>query len=108
MIPAENPPAAAATQPSRPLAQNRRQGIRHRLHIPATLMGDGENPAPIPVTVTELSIGGVGIHAEHELKLDGIYHLNSFDTLITPGTRVRIISQRELPAGKFEIGAKAL
>jgi hypothetical protein len=105
MTPAQNP---SATKAPRPLAQNRRQGIRHRLHIPATLVPEGDNPSPIPVTVTELSIAGVGIHSRRELKPEANYHLNSFDTLIPPGTRVSIVSQRQLPDGNYEIGAKIL
>jgi len=105
MNPAPNP---QAKKPARPLHENRRRGNRHRLHIPATLLPEGEHPSPISVTVTEVSIGGVGIRAKQELKLEGIYQLNSFDTLIPPGMRVHIVSQRKLPEGNFQIGAKAL
>ena len=52
---------------------------------------------PISVTVTELAVGGVGIRAKHDLKLEAVYHLNSFDTLIPPGMRVHIVSKRKLP-----------
>jgi hypothetical protein len=105
MTPPPNPPV---TKRAHPLTENRRQGNRHRLHIPATLLPAGDHPSPISVTVTEISIGGVGIRAKHELKLDNVYHLNSFDTLIPPGMKVHIVSQRKLPDGHYEVGARAL
>jgi hypothetical protein len=85
---------------------NRRRGNRHRLSIPATLVVPGESP--VAVTVTELSVGGVGIQAKSGLKLDAVYSLNSFDTLIPPGMNVKIVSQRPAADGGFEIGAKAV
>jgi hypothetical protein len=85
---------------------NRRRGNRHQLSIPATLVAPGEPSAA--VTVIELSVGGIGIHCEASLKLDSIYLVNSFDTLIPPGMQVRIVSQRAVDQGGFEIGAKAL
>jgi hypothetical protein len=105
MIPPSNLPV---TKPARPLTENRRSGNRHRLGIPATLLPAGDAPSPISVTVTEISIGGVGIRAGHELKLENVYHLNSFDTLIPPGMKVHIVSQRLLPDGSYEVGAKAI
>jgi hypothetical protein len=94
--------------PARTVNENRRRGNRHRLHIPATLVAEGGHPTPIAVTITELAIGGVGIRAKHDLKVDGIYHLNSFDTLIPPGMRVHIVSKRKLPDETFDVGAKAI
>jgi hypothetical protein len=105
MNPASTPPAKKT---ARPLTENRRRANRHRLSIPATLVAEGEHPTPIEVTITEMSIGGVGFTAKAELKQDAAYHLNSFDTLIPPGMKLRIVSQRKLPAGGFEIGAKVL
>ena len=102
-------PTSPAKKTARPLTENRRRANRHRLNIPATLVADGEHPAPIEITVTEMSIGGVGFQAKVELKTDGTYHLNSFDTLIPPGMKVHVVSQRKLPDnGGFEIGAKVI
>ena len=105
MNPQSNSPANNAP---RALTENRRRGNRHRLHIPATLLADGDLRTPIAVTVTELAIGGVGIRAKHDLNIEGVYHLSSFDTLIPPGMRVHIVSKRKLADETFEVGAKAL
>jgi hypothetical protein len=87
-------------------AINRRRGNRHQLTVPATLLAVNEKP--ISVTITELSVGGVGIDSKIELKIDTVYQLDSFDTLIPPGMKVRIVSQRKSPENGFEIGAQAL
>jgi len=105
MNPAQTHPAV---KPSRPLAQNRRQANRHQLHIPATLLGDGETAKPIDVVVTEISISGVGLRAKESLALDSVFQLTSFDTLVPPGMRVRIVSQQAGTNGEFKIGAKTV
>ncbi len=90
---------------SSPIAQNRRRGNRHRLSIPATLIHVGE--PPIRVTVIEISVGGIGLQSETELVLERRYQLESFDTLIPPGMKVRVVSQRQTGEGSFEVGAES-
>jgi hypothetical protein len=101
-------PIPPAAKPALPLEQNRRRGNRHRLHIHATLILDGYTPTSLEVTVTEMSVGGVGFRVKQSLNLQAEGQLTSFDTLIPPGMRVHIISQRQLPSGEFEVGAKVL
>jgi hypothetical protein len=107
--PGMNPvPQPPAVKPSRPLAQNRRRGNRHQLQIPATLIAEGTNAPPIEVTVTEMSVGGVTIRSKSSLPIDGVYQLSSFDTLIPPATRIRIVTQQSGSHGEFKIGAQTL
>ena len=104
-----NLPTHSQTNPSaRSLTEDRRSGNRHRLDIPATLIAAEGHPTPIAVTITELAIGGVGIRAKHDLKVEGVYHLDSFDTLIPPGMKVHIVSKRKLLDESFDVGAKAI
>jgi hypothetical protein len=104
-----NPVSQPSTvKPSRPLAQNRRRGNRHQLQIPATLIPDGDAAVQIAVTITEISVGGVAFRAKTSLPLDGVYQLSSFDTLITPGMRIRIVSQQATSHGEFKVGAQTL
>jgi hypothetical protein len=104
----ESVPAKAAVKRAHPLAQNRRRGNRHRLQIPATLLLEGDKPHEIPVTVTEMSVAGIGLHATQEVVIGATYRVSSFDTLIPHGLRACIVTQRHLPDGKFEIGAKTI
>ena len=93
---------------SRSLDQNRRSGNRHRLRIHADIQIEGPNPTPMPVIVTEISIGGIGLRTKEPLLLEQNYQVHSFDTLLPPGMRVRAVSQRQLPSGEFEVGAKTV
>jgi hypothetical protein len=104
----ESVPTKANLKRAHPLAQNRRRGNRHRLHIPATLLIEGENPTEIPVTVTEMSVGGIGFRSRQPLVVDATYRVSSFDTLIPQGMRASIVAHRQLPDGEFEIGAKTI
>jgi hypothetical protein len=101
-------PHSTIVKPSRPLAQNRRRGNRLPLQIPATLQAEGNPSAPIAVTVTEISVGGLGLQSSQSLPLGGIYQLSSFDTLLPPGMRLRLVSQQPLPEGQFKIGAQTV
>jgi hypothetical protein len=96
----------------RPLADNRRRARRHRLDIPASLAltgaGDRAETSPIPVRVTELSVGGVGMRSQKSLEIGAVYEVRAFDTLVPTGMRVRILSNRAIDGGGFEIGAEAL
>jgi hypothetical protein len=105
MNPVSQPPTV---KPTRPLSQNRRRGNRHRLQIPATLIAEGSNAVPIEVTVTEMSVGGMAIRSKSSLVLNADYQLSSFDTLIPPGTKIRIVTQQTTSHGEFKIGAQSL
>jgi hypothetical protein len=105
MNPVPHPPVV---KPSRPLEQNRRRGNRHQLHIPGTLLPEGDLATHIAVLITEISIAGVGLRAKQSLPLDGIYQLTSFDTLVPPGMRVKIVSQQPGANGEFGIGAQTI
>jgi hypothetical protein len=100
-------PTPAVVKPSIPLAQNRRRGNRHKLHIPATLIG-ADASTPIDVTVTEISVGGVGLRSKQQLTLEATYQLSSFDSLLPPGMRVRVISQQPSSHGEYKIGAQTI
>ncbi len=69
-------------------------------------MVEGPNPVEIPVVVTEISVGGLGLRAKQPLGINITYRISSFDTLIPGGTKATIISQRQLDANTFEVGAK--
>jgi hypothetical protein len=101
-------PNPQVVKPSLPLSANRRRGNRHRLHIPATLLNEGDSAVQIPVTITELSIGGVALRCKESLPLDRVYQLSSFDTLVPPGMRIRVVSQQPGAAGEFKIGAQTI
>ena len=105
MNPVPTPPIV---KPSRPLEHNRRQSNRHLLQIPATLLSDGEGNRQIAVIVTEISIGGVGLRSKESVSLDRVYQVTSFDTLVPPGMRVRIVSIQPADQGEFKIGAKTI
>jgi hypothetical protein len=104
----ESVPTKAPGKRAHPLAQNRRRGNRHRLHIQATVQIEGEHPTEIAVTITELSVGGIGFRSRQALVAGATYRIISFDTLIPTGLRASIVSQRHLPDGQFEIGAKTM
>jgi hypothetical protein len=89
-----------------PLSSNRRRGNRHRLDISATLTTEGANPTEIPVTLTEMSVGGIAFRSRQSLAIGTTYLVSSFDTLIPFGTRATLVARRQLPDGDFEIGAK--
>jgi hypothetical protein len=105
MNPSSTPPVVI---PSVPLAQNRRSGNRHKLNIPATLVGGADAVLPIEIIVTEISVGGVGFRCTKQLTPDAVYHLTSFDTLIPPGMRVRVLSQQLASQGEYKIGAQTV
>ena len=92
----------------RPLSQNRRRGRRHPLDIPATLIG-GPNPkAERAVKIVEFSKHGLGMRASEPFSPGEIYTVRAFDTLIPPGTQVRIVSNRSLPNRGFIIGSEVV
>jgi hypothetical protein len=105
MNPATRP---SVVKPPRPLDQNRRRGNRHLLNIPANLLPDGESPIAIEVIITEISIAGVGLQCKQSLPLDRVYQLTSFDTLVPPGMRVKIVSQQPAANGEFKVGAQTI
>ncbi len=94
------------SQPA-PTAKNRRRSRRHKLDVPATLVSSSNNIQPISIRITHLSVGGVGLQSHQELPLGEIYLLRAFDSLLPPGTRLRIASCRKNPFG-FEIGAETV
>jgi hypothetical protein len=99
------PAAHPNVKPAPTVAQNRRRGNRHRLNISATLRLEEESATDIPVVVTELSVGGFGFRCPQLLRAHATYRISSFDTLIPQGTLAKIVSQRQLPGGDFEVGA---
>ncbi len=90
----------------RTTATDRRSGNRHRLDVPATLMADGPDARPLPAVVTAFSVNGVGLRVAQPLNVGDVYTLSTFDTLIPPGLKVRVRSQRHTPAGDHEVGAE--
>jgi hypothetical protein len=93
----------------------RRRGDRHRLDIPATLVPTGadglaaeRHGRPLPTVVTAFSVNGVGLRVAQPLAVGDVYALSTFDSLIPPGLRVRIRSQRITPAGDHEVGAEVV
>jgi hypothetical protein len=97
----------------RGLAQNRRRGRRHRLNVPALLVAEADSVRQVSVEITELSVGGVGIRSAEALEVGAIFSVRAFDTLLPPGTRVRIVSSRGTGgAGAFgtgfEVGAEVV
>ncbi len=103
-------PTTSTTEPKPEprLAGNRRRGIRHVLHIPATMQVDAPDAAPINVTVIALSVGGIGIAAKSSVRINAVYRISAFDTLLPPGLRIRVVSERKLGENNFEIGAEVL
>ena len=106
---ATHPAAAAATAPRTPTRRDadRRRGDRHRLSIPATLLtDDGAAAVTVAITVTAVSVNGVGLRSPVLLRDGAVYVLTAFDSLLPPGTRVRVVSQRpaEDGAGGFDVG----
>jgi len=97
-------------RPPRPTtaSTDRRRGNRHRLDVPATLLGGGADPRPVPTVVTAYSVNGVGLRVAQPLAVGDEYALSSFDTLIPPGLRIRIRSHRVTPAGDHEVGAEVV
>ena len=100
--------------PVRTVSTNRRRGNRHRLDVPATLTPNGADAAtpaggpPLPAVVTAFSVNGVGLRVAQPLAVGDVYTLSTFDTLIPPGLRVRIRTQRHTPAGDHEVGAEVV
>ncbi len=104
----DTPPAAAGPRP-RPTAADRRRGDRHRLDVPATLTPDGAAGGPhLPAVVTAFSVNGVGLRVARPLGVGDVYAVSSFDTLLPPGLRVRVRSQRHTAAGDHEVGAEVV
>jgi hypothetical protein len=101
-------PTEKTASTSRPLAQNRRRGNRHALHIPATLVRDGHPAEPLAVTIVEISVAGVGLRVKQSLTLGDICTLSSYDTLVPPGMTVRIVSQQPVGHGEFRVGAQTV
>jgi hypothetical protein len=95
------------TGPVRALAQNRRRGRRHRLDIPATLIGEQSKISHF-IKIIEFSNHGLGLQAGTSLTSGEIYQVLAFDTLVAPGMRIRIVSSRALPTGGFAIGGEVV
>ncbi len=105
---ATHPAAAAVTAPRTPARReaDRRRGDRHRLSIPATVLtDDGAAAVAVAVTVTAVSVNGVGLRSPVVLRDGAVYALTAFDSLVPPGTRVRVVSQRPTDDGAgFDVG----
>ncbi len=97
----------------RTASTDRRSGNRHRLDVPATLAlhadgGPNAGATPVAAVVTAFSVNGVGLRVAQALAVGDVYTLSTFDSLIPPGLRVRVRSQRHTPAGDHEIGAEVV
>ena len=87
---------------------DRRRGDRHRLDVPAQLLAESAGARSVPAVVTAFSVNGVGLRVAQPLSVGDVYGLSTFDTLIPPGLRVRVRTQRHTPAGDHEVGAEVV
>jgi hypothetical protein len=92
----------------RPLSQNRRRGRRHLLDIPATLTDESNQNAELAVKIVEFSKHGLGMRIGKQLTPGEIFQVRAFDTLVPPGMRVRIVSNRSLGDGGFIVGGEVV
>jgi hypothetical protein len=92
---------------------DRRRGNRHRLNLPATITVEPAplkkaDPTPIAVTVTHFSVNGVAFRTGAPVVVGTVYVVACFDTLLPNNLRVRVVTQRELPGGGFEVGSEVV
>jgi hypothetical protein len=92
----------------RSLSQNRRRGRRHPLDILATLTGGPTGTTERTVKIVEFSKHGLGMRATQPFTPGEIYAVHAFDTLVPPGMRVRIVSNRSLQNEGFIIGSEVV
>jgi len=111
----DTPTCTPLQSPARSASTDRRRGDRHRLDVPATLAlvgADGlvadPQGRPLPAVVIAFSVNGVGLRVAQPLAVGDVYAVSTFDSLIPPGLRVRIRSQRITPAGDHEVGAEVV
>ena len=77
--------------------------------MPATLAPtDGATGPDVSATVVAFSVNGVGLRLRTPLAVGATYTLSSFDTLLPPGLRIRVKTQRIAPNGNHEVGAEVV
>jgi hypothetical protein len=109
MEPATKPSTITAAKT--PAARDRRQGNRHRLDLPATIVAEQASDVaatPVAVTVTHFSVNGLAFRTAVPVVVGAVYLVSCFDTLLPNNLRVRVVTRRDLPGGSFEVGTEVV
>jgi hypothetical protein len=95
--------------PALPDTIERRRSTREDRHVPAWLSdasGSSVASAQQQITVTNLSLHGVGFTAPKPVAKDDLHWIVINDGQLSLSTRLRVVSSRQNEDGNYEVGAE--